>query len=615
MKPTCRITLVSLAAFVGGHLFVDTLIGAPASAAVAHAASTAQLNWQAGARTDCSTERLATEWITNAATGDVASRQHRYIEVGTGLNYRDQSGKHQESKDLIELSPDGGAEARQGAYKVRFAPNINSVGAVTTTTPSNRAFKTHILGLYYYDAASGKSALISGLRNSTGALLPPNQIIYTNVFETLRADVRLTYTRAATESDLILLERPKPPEAYGLSSGSTRLELWHEFLNLEAPRRNIRVLQGETNAAVRATMVEPDLVEEILNFGDIWFPQGQAFLTLNDTDRSPDKPATVTVPSSSRNLGGLLTAKRWLTVDNRNVLIESVPWVDIKSQLAELPEMASATFTKDKTFVTRQLPPRRNPGDSPTGTIRVAKTSYNPRGYVLDYIEVPASGDFAFEYGNTYYVSSLTYFSGTLSFQQGCTIKYASGTYLLTYGSTTFDTSFASTVFTSKDEDGFGETLPNSTHVPTYAASPALWFYFVDQPLVSGVQVRWASAGIYCDWCDSSQTIADSDLEFCVAGIGGSTCGVTLNNVVKCSVLYGGDGMIDLCGPDGDGNGLPDLYEYEHFGTVHVDPNADPDGDGVSTLTEYRQGRNPAVAGTASDANNVIKLQVFTPLK
>jgi hypothetical protein len=44
---------------------------------------------------------------------------------------------------------------------------------------------------------------------------------------------------------------------------------------------------------------------------------------------------------------------------------------------------------------------------------------------------------------------------------------------------------------------------------------------------------------------------------------------------------------------DGDGNGLPDAWEEYYFGTNGVDPNADPDGDGLSTLMEYRLGTNP----------------------
>ena len=44
---------------------------------------------------------------------------------------------------------------------------------------------------------------------------------------------------------------------------------------------------------------------------------------------------------------------------------------------------------------------------------------------------------------------------------------------------------------------------------------------------------------------------------------------------------------------DADGNGLPDWWEIQYFGTNGVDPNADPDGDGLSNLQEYQAGTDP----------------------
>jgi len=46
-------------------------------------------------------------------------------------------------------------------------------------------------------------------------------------------------------------------------------------------------------------------------------------------------------------------------------------------------------------------------------------------------------------------------------------------------------------------------------------------------------------------------------------------------------------------GLDSDHNGLPDAWEWEFFGHIGVDPNADPDQDGMSNLQEYLAGTNP----------------------
>ncbi len=46
--------------------------------------------------------------------------------------------------------------------------------------------------------------------------------------------------------------------------------------------------------------------------------------------------------------------------------------------------------------------------------------------------------------------------------------------------------------------------------------------------------------------------------------------------------------LVDL-----DQNGLPDAWERQYFGQIHVDPNADADDDGMSNLAEYIAGTNP----------------------
>ena len=44
---------------------------------------------------------------------------------------------------------------------------------------------------------------------------------------------------------------------------------------------------------------------------------------------------------------------------------------------------------------------------------------------------------------------------------------------------------------------------------------------------------------------------------------------------------------------DSDNNGLPDWWELKYFGHLGVDPNDDPDGDGLTNLQEYQRGTHP----------------------
>jgi Bacterial TSP3 repeat len=46
-------------------------------------------------------------------------------------------------------------------------------------------------------------------------------------------------------------------------------------------------------------------------------------------------------------------------------------------------------------------------------------------------------------------------------------------------------------------------------------------------------------------------------------------------------------------GADTDGDGLPDAWEYQHFGNLSATPNADPDGDGMTNLQEYLADTDP----------------------
>ena len=59
--------------------------------------------------------------------------------------------------------------------------------------------------------------------------------------------------------------------------------------------------------------------------------------------------------------------------------------------------------------------------------------------------------------------------------------------------------------------------------------------------------------------------------------------------------------MVDTNSVDSDHNGLPDAWEIKYFGHIGVDPNADPDGDGLTNLQEYQRGTDPTKADTDGD--------------
>ena len=53
---------------------------------------------------------------------------------------------------------------------------------------------------------------------------------------------------------------------------------------------------------------------------------------------------------------------------------------------------------------------------------------------------------------------------------------------------------------------------------------------------------------------------------------------------------------------DTDNNGMRDSWEIEHFGAIGQNPNADPDGDGLTNLQEWIASTNPLHADSDGDA-------------
>jgi len=60
-----------------------------------------------------------------------------------------------------------------------------------------------------------------------------------------------------------------------------------------------------------------------------------------------------------------------------------------------------------------------------------------------------------------------------------------------------------------------------------------------------------------------------------------------------------------VAGADADHNGLADAWEIRNFGHSGIDPNADPDGDGLSNLQEYLTGTNPNDSDSTLDITDL----------
>ena len=307
-------------------------------------------------------------WQTNAL-GRVTTRTNSYTELASGLNRLDPAtGQWVESKEVIESIP-GGAIARQGQHQVVFANDLATAGAIDMLTPDGRRLTSHVLGLSYLDAASGTNVLIAGVTNCLGKILPPNQVIYQRAFDSLNAAVRYTYTRDGFEQDIVLLEAPAPPEAYGLNSASTRLVVMTEFINPPQPAVRQSVL---TDAA--GTRIEDDA----LDFGAMQFGQGRGILLGTNAAKA-----------------GLKIFKQWAVMEGRQFLLEQVRAVDLFQAIGSLPGKQGASLKPTSepirfTASTRQLPaPRLAQAD--TNAMLLTSHGLPEQGYLLGlFRNVPA---------------------------------------------------------------------------------------------------------------------------------------------------------------------------------------------------------------------------------
>ena len=232
--------------------------------------------------------------------GQIIYRTNSYTEMATGM-YHLVGTNWVESTENIQITQTGGV-ATNGRHQVGFAGNLNTSNAVEVITPDGKELRTHILGLAYYDASTSNSVLFAELRDSIGQVVRSNQVVYTNAFSNLQADVRYTYRRSGFEQDVVFRQQLPNPSAFGMSSNTTRLQVWTEFLDPPTPS----VKQLARGADVQ------------LDFGTMKMGRGKAFVIGNESNSVP-------------------VNKQWVTIQGRTFLVEQVPFSAVAAKLQNLP--------------------------------------------------------------------------------------------------------------------------------------------------------------------------------------------------------------------------------------------------------------------------------------
>ncbi|HZF02221.1 MAG TPA: hypothetical protein VE344_10035 [Methylomirabilota bacterium] len=410
-----------------------------------------------------------------APDGTIIPKKHSYTELASGLNYL-KNGQWVESKEEIDILPDGTAAATHGQHQAYFPGDIYN-GQIEVVTPDGRRMKSRPLGLSYDDGT--KTVLIAVLTNSTGVLAGSNQVSYPNAFGGVDADLLYTYRKGGFEQDIVLREQPPTPQSLGLNPDTARLQVLTEFFGAAEP------------VATKGPMNKQDgLADTTLAFGKMKMVQGKAFSFGNAT------PA-----------GKVPVYKSWVHLQGRTFLIEELPVQRIAAQLEALPVSASATVSSassllHKASATRLLTPVRLV-QAGTNTMQLAKADFKQKpGVVLDYVEFDAysSGpDDGIFHGDTTYLVADIGISFPV-FEGGTVVKFSeANTYgIYTLGGYTFESSaYRPVILTSMDDDTVGESIEGSTGTPVQSGS-----YLCDDGTYFGrpihnVRFNHAGCGLY----------------------------------------------------------------------------------------------------------------------
>jgi archaellum component FlaF (FlaF/FlaG flagellin family) len=382
------------------------------------------------------------ETYEQRADGEVITNLHNVTELATGMNHL-VNGVWVASTEDIEILPNGTAAATNGQHQAYFPGDIYN-GVIEVVTPDGQHMQSRPLALSYDDGT--KTVLIAVLTNSIGQVLGTNQVIYTNAFTGFAADLRYTYTKAGFEQDIVLREEPPVPEAFGMNTENTRLQVLTEFFNTTDPQQTVMPVTPSDG-----------LADTALNFGTMKMVRGKAF-EIGDSARK-----------------SVAVYKSWQKIQGRTFLVEELPVRAIEAELGQLPLPVPAAPAPNpggplinKITPPGGLPPVRLVKTS-TKAIQLARADMKYKsGVVLDYVELNNRGPNLFQADTTYWLDG-EYSAGAATFEGGTVIKADPAGQMDVDSITNNTTAYRPAIFTSYADDSVGESIDSIDPYYTYS--------------------------------------------------------------------------------------------------------------------------------------------------
>ena len=386
-------------------------------------------------------------------SGVVRTNLHSYTEIATGLCHPDaQTGQFVDSVEEIDAVANG-AEGTKCRYQVAWANNANTPGgAVNLTTPDGKTLLSTVYGLAYSDTSTGSNVMLTQLQDSAATITGSNTLTYVNAFNDLTADIRFVYRKVGLSQDIVLRQSLPSPAEYGLNPETTWLQVLTEFFNPPVP--------------VMTTVMNNGVQDSIkLDFGDMKIGIGHVFSFQTDTGM----------------MDGGAVAKSWTNIQNRNFLIEQVPYSSISNLLSSLH---SSVIKPDKSRVQRTVsfePARQRKISAVKSAqpVKIAKTMPKEAEVILDY-PLYSSTNFIFQNNTTYLISDLCNLSGTNILVGGTVIKYTNNSTAEIQVEVIECESdmYRPCIFTSMNDDSAGSSISASTGNPWGNNAGLMALYF-----------------------------------------------------------------------------------------------------------------------------------------
>ncbi|HYE32393.1 MAG TPA: RHS repeat-associated core domain-containing protein [Methylomirabilota bacterium] len=453
-------------------------------------------------------------------------QESSYVEIASGLSYQDKNGDWQEAVPKFELI-NGNAVAAKTLTGVTLAPNVADLNPVEMRLPDGAILRSRVLGLAYFDRRSGRSVVIAEVQPSEGELAGnESEVVYRDAFNGIDADIRYVLSRAGVEQDVIVNEAPPTPELFGFNSADVQLEVITEFFPPVEPQVTRKMIRHELDAAKRQGMAEPDVYDDLVDFGSMQFGHGQAFGMWEQNGSV--KPASA-----------VAMRKRWFKKEGRHILFEAIGHPEIKPLLDKLPAHKPRPQARVPSN-TRVLPVAEvSPGTRPA-SLRLAVADLPKTGVVLDYTVISSytAPSMTFAANVTYHVTGQLNITGQLTVQAGAVVKYAYGAEVVVTGGTIVGPppSGGKAYFVADRDNTVGETVVAGAQSGPYASIALKLVNLSAAANLSNFDIRNAGKALYVFAGPPAHTFSNFRIMECDLGTESMYTTVNLTGTRYCEV-------------------------------------------------------------------------------